>query len=111
MTCQRKRLPDRRRNITAAAVFERPGGAAMEFSISIGFADDLRLAEVFIETGQIWGSDMALIADDFAVLLSALLQRGASPQDLAHMLGRDDGRPATIAVRVADLLVEHKDLL
>ena len=113
MTCPRKKLPDRRRNVTVSISHDGNGHKKpIRLSVSMGFADDRKLAEVFIKAGRA-RSDIDLIADDFAVLISELLQRGAKAVDLAHLVGRnaETGKPSTLAGRVLDCLVQHEATL
>ena len=87
----RARLPDRRPNETVELEFD---GA--RYSVTIGFHPSGQPGEVFAHGAKV-GSAMDLLLDDGYVLLSLLLQHGATPGDLASSLGRLDGSaPATI---------------
>ncbi len=99
----RARLPNRRRQILED-VDLMIGTASFPHTIGVGMYDDGRPGEVFIKARR-RGEFLNLTNDDFGVLLSSLLQRGASPVELAHLVGRIGGeQPATIAGVVADLL-------
>ena len=94
----RRRLPNKRPgfNIEIAA----DGVAAIA---TINAFPDGRPGEVFLETGKP-GSTIDLIGRDAAVLTSLLLQHDVPAAEIAGSLARlEDGEPATILGRVADL--------
>ena len=95
----RERLPDRRQSETADVWH---GG--QRYHLTVGEYPDGRPGEVFIH-GAKPGSDVDLLCDDLAVLLSRLLQFGDDPASLAAGVGRlGNGAPASIVGAIADVL-------
>lgn len=74
-------LPDRRRSITQAVVFENH-----EFTITIGFDGMCQPKEVFADAAK--GSVMSALVDDSCVAVSLLLQHGTTPEAIGKSLGR-----------------------
>ena len=97
----RERLPTRRQ---AETLDLWHGG--QRFHVTIGQYDDGRPGEIFLHGHKV-GSDLDLLFDDVAVLVSRLLQYGDDPATLAAGMGRlGDGKtPASIVGAVADVLV------
>ena len=77
----RATLPARRPNATHHA--EHNGKA---ISITVGYDLTGRPMEVFAD-GHREGSDMRALMSDACVVISIALQRGATPEELAHSLG------------------------
>lgn len=77
----RERLPDRRPSATIGLSWH---GHA--FAVSVGYAEDGRVREVFA-SGTRTGSDMQRMIDDACVVISIALQFGAVPVDLRRSLG------------------------
>ncbi|QIB32649.1 hypothetical protein [Ancylobacter pratisalsi] len=78
--------------------------AGMSFTATLGFYDDGRVGEVFID-GPKAGSDAEVNASDAAVLLSILLQHDISPAVLRRGMARDEeGRPLGPIGAVVDML-------
>lgn len=95
----RERLPDRRPSITVCAE-----GIGCSFSVTLGFANDGRVLEIFARAVGKHDSDQDRFVDDVAVLLSRLLQHGDSLQNIAAGLGSINGQPISpvgIIVRAA----------
>lgn len=86
----RHRLPDRRTCHTVRVVWRDSD----EYQVSIGFAQNGTVREVFTKGSKV-GSDMDAQLDDTCVLLSRLLQFGDSIQDLAKSHGREGADPHT----------------
>ena len=102
----RKRLPNRRQAVRQEVEFDPqvPNGSLC--TVSVGFGDDLRPAEVFISTRK-RGSPLDAFCNDAAILLSLALQHGAKVADIAHSLGRTaDGRRTSVLGTAIDLAVE-----
>src|SRR5262245_17221967 len=95
----RRHLPDRR----GAIALNLEGGH--HFRLHVGrYPDDGSLGEVFIDAAR-QNSALDAIAANAAILVSLLLQRGASPAEIGHALRRaPDGAPASLIGVVVDLL-------
>ena len=92
----RKRLPNRRQAVRQEVEFDPQAPNGSLCTVSIGFGDDLRPAEVFISTRK-RGSTLDAFCNDAAILLSLALQHGAEVADIAHSLGRTaDGRRTSV---------------
>lgn len=77
------------------------------YTVSIGFALDGRIAEVFI-TGTKAGSDQEAVARDGAVVLSIALQYGVPLATLASAITRSaSGEPSSIVGAVIDKLSQE----
>jgi hypothetical protein len=100
---ERQPLPMRRR----AETFELDyGGLKNSHVISVGYYDDGRVGEVFINGGKS-GEVVEAIARDSAVLLSLALQYGASLDTIKHAITRDgQEQPQSIVGAVVDALAE-----
>lgn len=77
---EREPLPDTRRSITHRARIETAQGH-LSIYITVGFYEDGRIAEVFINAGKL-GSTVRGLMDDLARLLSFALQYGLPADDL-----------------------------
>lgn len=99
----RNALPLRRR----AETFEIDyGGLARSHTISVGFYEDGKLGEVFINGGKS-GEVVEAIARDGAVLLSMALQSGVPIETIKHAITRNSqDEPASIIGAVVDRLSE-----
>ena len=97
----RKRLPTRRQCETTDLWH---GG--QRYHLTVGEYNDGSPGEVFIH-GAKPGSDVDLLLDDIAVVVSRLLQHGDAPAALAVGLGKlGDGKSsASIIGAIADVLV------
>jgi hypothetical protein len=98
----RRHLPDRR---GAIALNLEHGGH--HFRLHVGrYPDDGSLGEVFIDAAK-QNSALDAFAADAAILVSLLLQHGASPAEIGHALRRaPDGTAASLVGAVVDRLVE-----
>lgn len=77
--------------------------------MTLGFYDDGALGEVFISGGKS-GQTIEAIARDGAVLLSPALQYGASLDNIASAITRDDrGGPSSVIGAVIDRLARGGD--
>ena len=98
----RRRLPQRRSAI--AVELEHAGH---HFRMQIGRFPEGALGEVFLYATK-QNSMLDAFAADAAILLSLLLQRGATPAEIGHALRRaPDGRAASLIGAVVDRLVEE----
>lgn len=77
----RERLADRRPAVTVGVCWH-----GHVFSVTVGYAPDGRVREVFA-SGPRTGSDMQRMIDDACVVISLALQFGALPGDLRRSLG------------------------
>lgn len=110
----RTSLPARRREITAAISHHEPGVQDHKFLLSIGYYDATgeradEAGEVFA-SGHREGSTMQLIMADASILISLLLQHGASPEAIAKTLGRvpkgeDETTPATFIGTIMEAVI------
>lgn len=104
-TTLRDVLPQRRRAETFNMTF---GGQNGVFVVTIGFYDDGRVGEVFID-GAKAGTEMADITRDGAVLLSLALQHGVPLPTMRHAVCRDkSGTATTIIGAVIDKIAENE---
>jgi hypothetical protein len=82
MTATRTPLPERRPSETREIRFD---GAT--YTVSVSYYPDGRPGDVFAD-GHREGSDMQAMIDDFCIVASIAMQRGATPDELMHSLGR-----------------------
>jgi hypothetical protein len=102
----RKLLPQRRRAETFNMKF---GDQNAEFAVTLGYYDDGRIGEVFID-GAKAGSMMAALTRDGSVLVSIGLQYGMQLETVRHALTRDrDGKAFTIVGAVIDKILEMEN--
>jgi hypothetical protein len=100
---ERQALPMRRRCETFEIDF---GGLNRSHTVTVGFYDDGRPGEIFINGGKS-GELVEAIARDGAVLLSMALQHGVSLQTIRHALTRDSfNQPTSIVGAVVDRLAD-----
>lgn len=100
----REPLPLRRRSET----FELPfGGFRQSHIITVGFYEDGRIGEVFINGGKS-GEIVEAIARDGAVILSMALQHGVPLDDISHAITRDgQNMPQSIVGVIVDMIVKE----
>jgi hypothetical protein len=99
MTSSRRRLPARR-----SAVALEIEHAGHRYRMHVGYFNDGSLGELFLNAGK-QNSALDAFAADAAILVSLLLQRGASPAEIGHGLRRNpDGSPASLIGAVVDRL-------
>ena len=100
---ERQVLPMRRRCETFEIDF---GGLEKSHVITVGYYEDGRPGEVFISGGKS-GEQVEAIARDGAVLVSMLLQHGASLDTIRHAITRDgQDAPQSIIGVVVDRLAD-----
>jgi len=99
----RETLPLRRRSET----FELPfGGFKEPHVVTLGYYEDGRIGEVFINGGKS-GEIVEAIARDSAVILSMALQHGVPLDTIARALTRDgQGQPQTVVGVIVDMISE-----
>ncbi len=83
MSVARYKLPDRRFQVTFDMEWK-----SRVWAVSVGFAPDGRVMEVFVK-GHKTGSEMDSIMDDVCVLFSLMLQTGYSAEKMHAHLGRE----------------------
>jgi hypothetical protein len=97
----RRRLPHRR-----GAVAVELEHAGHRFRMQIGCFPDGTLAEIFLDAAK-QNSALDGFAADAAILLSLLLQHGATLGEIGHALRRaPDGTAASLVGAVVDRLAE-----
>ena len=96
---ERKRLPYRR----SAVAFELEH-AGLRFRMHVGHFSDGAIGEIFIDSTK-QNSALDALASDAAILISLLLQHGATPAEIGHALRRfPDGAPASLIGAAVDRL-------
>ncbi|MBP0440667.1 hypothetical protein [Tianweitania sediminis] len=99
----REIIPQRRASENEEIAF-----AGTQVSVSFGYYDDGRVAEVFLSTRKA-GSAVDVAARDTAVLMSLLLQYGCSAKIIGRAITADaQGRPEGLAGIVARLVEERQ---
>lgn len=102
----RELLPARRRNQTFNMPF---GGMNTMFTITLGYYDDGRVGEFFIDGAKI-GSEMAAITHDAATIVSIGLQYGVPLDTFRHAVSRDLNNAAlTVLGAVLDKINEMEN--
>ena len=97
----REHLRNRRPHLVTD--FEHGG---IRFTLGVGFFDNGRLAEVFLNSSKV-GTGVDTQARDGAILLSLLLQHGCPLETIRRALLRNpDGSPAGPLSAAVDLLSE-----
>jgi hypothetical protein len=77
------------------------------YAVQVGFYPDGRPGEVFMGMAKAAGTGMDVEARDIAILISLLLQHGATPATIAHALTRRaDGGAEGLAGTVLAALME-----
>ena len=100
---ERQALPMRRRCETFEIDF---GGLKKSHVVTVGYYDDGRPGEVFINGGKS-GEQVEAIARDGAVLVSMALQHGVSLNTIRHALTRDSqDEPQSIVGAVVDRMAQ-----
>ena len=95
----RRRLPHRR-----GAVALDIEHAGHRYRMHVGYFPDGAVGEVFLDATK-QNSMLDAFAADAAILLSLLLQRGATPAEIGHALRRaPDGTAASLIGAVVDRL-------
>jgi hypothetical protein len=105
-TALRELLPTRRRNITFDMKF---GDQNADYAVTVGYYDDGRIGEVFID-GAKSGSAMSAITHDAATIVSIGLQYGVPIETFRHAISREaNGDPATVLGAVLDKINEMEN--
>jgi ribonucleoside-diphosphate reductase alpha chain len=81
MMTNRKRLPDRRNNVSFGFDFE-----GFTYRATAGHFDDGTLAEIFLDVPGKLGTPLQSNANTAAVLTSLLLQHGVAPEVISHSI-------------------------
>ena len=98
----RQILPQRRMTVTFTLRFW-----GQDWNVSVGFFDDCRPGEVFINAAKTPGTDLDASSRDNAILLSLLMQHGAELDLMQRALTRNaNGEPSSIAGAVIDTIRE-----
>jgi hypothetical protein len=85
------------------------GDQQAEYAVTVGYYDDDRIGEIFID-GAKAGTMMDALARDGAVLTSIGLQYGMQLETVRHALTRDrDGKATTIIGAVIDKILEQEN--
>lgn len=107
----RELLPERRFSLTFTVEFQ-----GEKYNVTIGFYDDGRPGEVFInrlftKTSAKVGTLLDGVCRDAAILISIALQHGCHSLVMQHAVTRDeDGHPSTIVGAIIDRITKS-DLL
>jgi hypothetical protein len=96
---QRTRLPNRR-GATALELED----AGHRYRMHVGYFPDGSIGELFLDAAK-QNSGLDAFASDAAILVSLLLQHGASPAEIGHALRRaPNGEPASLIGAAVDQL-------
>lgn len=102
----RARLPNRRAAVTLEFDHVTPRLATIPYVATVGFHDDGRIGEVFLNTAKV-GTDLDVATKDAAILLSFALQHGATISAIRAAMTRGaDGRPEGVMGTLLDLIGE-----
>ena len=97
----RSRLPNRRKH--SVVTFTTDDG--FSFTAGLGYFEDGRLAEIFLNAGKV-GTAIETNARDSAVVASLALQHGVSPEVIRRALSRNENGEASGPLgTLLDLLV------
>jgi hypothetical protein len=97
----RHRLPTRRGAV--ALELEHVGH---RYRMHVGYFPDGGIGELFLDAAK-QNSALDALAADAAILISLLLQHGATPAEIGHALRRSrDGSPASLIGAAVDRLAE-----
>jgi hypothetical protein len=81
MMTNRKRLPERRNNVSFGFDFE-----GFTYRATAGHFDDGTLAEIFLDVPGKLGTPLQSNADTAAILTSLLLQHGVAPEVISYSI-------------------------
>jgi hypothetical protein len=102
---RRERLPDRREHV----VVNFTSADGFRYTAGLGYFDDGRLAEVFLNAEKI-GTAIETAACDSAVVASLALQHGVPPETIQRALTRNgDGSASGALGTLLDLLAGRRD--
>jgi hypothetical protein len=100
----RERLPARRACLVVGFDHRSSWGTPIPYTATIGFFDDGRIGEVFVD-GKMRSSEGGALAADAAVLISIALQHGVPLDEMRNGMARSgDGLPHSIIGSTLDLL-------
>lgn len=100
----RERLNNRRASEVLNFDHTTSGGATIHYQATLGFYDDDRLGEVFLNGTKI-GTDTDIAVRDAAILLSFALQHGCTVETIRSAVTRDaKGRPEGVIGTLLDLI-------
>ena len=85
----RSRMPNRREGIIIPPVPHPVPGSQIEYTVKIGFDDDEKPQEIFISCNKLTTA-MHTSGLEIATLVSIALQHGASFEELAAAMPRED---------------------
>lgn len=103
----RKRLPLRHHAERLSYTVRREGAEPSRFEAGIGFYDDGMMGEAFLDSGKA-GTEVAIIADEAAILLSLALQHGCPLETIRRAMPRTNaGEPEGAVGTLLDLLVKE----
>jgi hypothetical protein len=95
-------LPQRRLSVTFTLRFWN-----QDWNASVGYFDNNRPGEVFINAAKTPGTELEVMCRDSAILMSLLLQHGGAPELIQRALSRNgNGQPSSIAGAVIDVIRE-----
>ena len=101
---ERKRLPQRHTSGRLSFEARRDGAEPSKFEAGIGFYNDFTIGEAFLDSGKA-GTEVAVIADEAAILFSLALQHGCPIETIRKAMPRtNDGRPEGAIGTLCDLL-------
>jgi hypothetical protein len=104
LAARRERLPDRREHVVVN--FTTSDG--FRYTAGLGYFEDGRLAEVFLNAEKI-GTAIETAARDSAIVASLALQHGVPPETIRHALTRSgDGSASDALGTLLDLLVSER---
>jgi hypothetical protein len=87
--------------------YARPGANSIPYTASIGAFPDGKLAEVFLTSGRA-GTDLAIQAQEAAIVLSLALQYGAPVETIRTALPRTaEGNPEGAIGMLLDILAKE----
>ena len=92
----RNKLPRRRQLENFDVKYRTPTGDLREFILSIGFGEDRRPAEVFIQAAKT-GQELDALMDDVCILISLCLQHGHAATSLLRTMGEQSMAAAIVA--------------
>ena len=96
----RESLPQRRHS----EVFDYKTVRGIRYTVTVGFYDDGRPGEIFLDAGK-EGTDVQVLARDTAVLVSLLLQYGCGLTHIRSAISREaNGDPQGAVGHILDVI-------
>jgi hypothetical protein len=106
----REELPARRGSVTVDFVHTNPALAQTEYTAMLGYYDDGRLGEIFINSAKV-GTDVDVQVKDAAKLLSFAFQYGVPLEELRATMTRSaTGAPEGVIGTLLDLISADPEL-